>query len=86
MKSLSHGEEFIQNDILQALNNPQKVSNLNYFFIFRKKILRLKIKSMIPWKIRFIVEEVKISCLSLTISIVRDMAVKKIYHRSLNKI
>ena len=26
LKSLSHGEEFIQNDILQVLNNPQKVS------------------------------------------------------------
>ena len=28
LNCLSHGEEFIQNDILQALNNPQKVRNI----------------------------------------------------------
>ena len=28
LKTLSHGEEFIQNDVLQVLNNPQKVNNI----------------------------------------------------------
>ena len=31
LKSLSHGEEFLQNDVLQVLNNPQKVSLFKFF-------------------------------------------------------
>ena len=31
LKTLSHGEEFIQNDVLQVLNNPQKVNNNIYY-------------------------------------------------------
>ena len=73
LKDLSHGEEFIQNDVLKVLNNPQNVSNnilINiqlYPFIYRKKIQQMKIKAMIQWKIHFIVEEVKILCLNLII-------------------
>ena len=46
LKSLSHGEEFLQNDVLQVLNNPQKVSLFNFFkFIYhRKKAPLMKIK------------------------------------------
>ena len=44
LKSLSHGEEFIQNDILQVLNNPQKVSIYYICNFFRKKIRWVKIQ------------------------------------------
>ena len=34
LKSLSHGEEFLQNDVLQVLNNPHKVSIKIYIYFF----------------------------------------------------
>ena len=33
LKTLSHGEEFIQNDVLQVLNNPQKVNNIILIYL-----------------------------------------------------
>jgi hypothetical protein len=45
LKTLSHGEEFIQNDVLQVLNNPQKVNNIFYIYnILYRKNLQMKIK------------------------------------------
>ena len=63
IRDLSQGEDFIQKDILLALNCPNNVSDNFLVYYFRKKMetvsLITKFKNYL-WRTLFIVREVKI--------------------------